>query len=641
MLTILAYTVFFVAISSGSIFCSVRFGRKYEEILPITCMGTVMILFIFGILGILKTGIYVVVLLVITLYILSIALLIKKRNLAEFLLAVVTPGSVIFLVVCIAFAYLNHGRLAYSWDEFSHWMDIVKVMTTLDDFGTNPASQSAYQSYPPGMALFQYFLQKIFLFFKPDARFHEPSVYMAYQVFFASLLLPFFKGQSFRRPLYILLTCTVIFITPILFFDSIYSTVYIDPILSFLAGAGFAAIFLNEDRDRVFSLYIWMLCSMLILTKDSGMLFASLLAVAYCISIFDQSKLSENISSRRKKCQLIGATLLFVFLPKLLWNLELKTSGVRISFGKKVDFVKLWQVLTNQDTTYLSTVFDNWVDDLFNPYISLGDTSITVAYYTLFLAICLFTILLYKFFTLKESQFKLTRKWVLLIMLAEIVIFVFGLCVMYMFKFSEYEAVRLASFTRYVNTVFLAVWLAIELIALRAIDFILSPNKKQTLALILLFSFLAATPVKQIYSFVHRDIVKESIAIRERYAVISTKINEVCDDHSAVYFISQESNGFDYWVTKFSVRPNTLQPLSTNTWSIGENPFYDNDVWTKGITAEQLQENLVQNFDYVALYRLNDYFYENYSVLFEDPAQIEENSVYLVDKHTGLLVFCQ
>lgn len=90
---------------------------------------------------------------------------------------------------------------------------------------------------------------------------------------------------------------------PTLFFDGIhnvygvgvYNSVCIDPFLGILAGAGFAAVFLNKDRDWVYSLYIWLLCSTLILAKDSGMLFAILLAAAYCISIFDREKLTEKM----------------------------------------------------------------------------------------------------------------------------------------------------------------------------------------------------------------------------------------------------------------------------------------------------------------------------------------------------------
>lgn len=643
MLTMLAYIVFFMAISSGSVFCAARFGRKYEEILPLTCMGTVLLLYIFGILGILKTGITVVVLLALTLYLLTAALLIKRRKTHAFLPAVFTPGFAVFLAACIAFAVLDRGRLAYVWDEFSHWVDIVKVMTTLDDFGTNPASQSRFQSYPPGMTLFEYFLQRTVLFFNPDAGFHEPSVYVAYQVFFASLLLPFFKGRTFKDPLRILLLCTVIFISPTLFFDGIYNCVYIDPILGISSGAGLAAVFLNKNRDWVYSLYIWLLCATLVLAKDSGMLFAIALAAAYCISVFDREQPTENIPSGRKKYLSAAAAVLFVFLPKLLWSLELKTSGAVIMFNGKVDLPQLWQVLRGQDTTWRAAAFKNWVNALFDPYFTLWHINITMSYFALFLTACLFGLLLYKLFAAKEPRCRRTRRWAILIMLSETVIFVFGLCVMYMFKFEEYEAVRLASFTRYTNTVFLGAFITLGLIAVSAIDLAPSRKMKHALAVLLMLSLLLVSPVRQIYSFVRRDTVKESVAVRARYETLVEKINNVCTERSAVYFISQEDNGFDHWVVRFSVRPVTVKPASSAVfdWSIGEGPFYDGDIWTAVRTPEQWQAELLQAYDYVALYRLNDYFCEHYSVLFENPAQIAENAVYLIDKETGLLVFCE
>ena len=68
-------------------------------------------------------------------------------------------GLIIFLLVFFAFSVFNAGKLASTWDEFSHWIDIVKAMTTVDDFGTNPQSLSTFKSYPPAMSIFQYVLQ--------------------------------------------------------------------------------------------------------------------------------------------------------------------------------------------------------------------------------------------------------------------------------------------------------------------------------------------------------------------------------------------------------------------------------------------------------------------------------------------------
>ena len=40
--------LFLGVLLSGSVFAAARFGRKFEEILPITCMGIVLVLFLFG-----------------------------------------------------------------------------------------------------------------------------------------------------------------------------------------------------------------------------------------------------------------------------------------------------------------------------------------------------------------------------------------------------------------------------------------------------------------------------------------------------------------------------------------------------------------------------------------------------------------
>ncbi len=42
---------------------------------------------------------------------------------------------------------------------------------------------------------------------------------------------------------------------------------------------------------------------------------------------------------------------------------------------------------------------------------------------------------------------------------------------------------------------------------------------------------------------------------------------------------------------------------------------------------------------YVALYKINNYFLQNFGGLFQDPAAIRENTVFRINKETGLLEF--
>ena len=54
--------LFLAVLLSGSVFAAAGFGRKFEEILPFTCMGIVLVLLLFGGAGLLSAGVYAVLL---------------------------------------------------------------------------------------------------------------------------------------------------------------------------------------------------------------------------------------------------------------------------------------------------------------------------------------------------------------------------------------------------------------------------------------------------------------------------------------------------------------------------------------------------------------------------------------------------
>src|SRR5688572_1000334 len=68
-----------------------------------------------------------------------------------------TPALVIFAIVSIVSAWWLRPAALWTFDEFAHWGLIAKVMITT---GHLPAADSAviFADYPPGSALFYYFL---------------------------------------------------------------------------------------------------------------------------------------------------------------------------------------------------------------------------------------------------------------------------------------------------------------------------------------------------------------------------------------------------------------------------------------------------------------------------------------------------
>ena len=59
------------------------------------------------------------------------------------------------------------------------------------------------------------------------------------------------------------------------------------------------------------------------------------------------------------------------------------------------------------------------------------------------------------------------------------------------------------------------------------------------------------------------------------------------------------------------------------------------------MTPERWQEILLAQYDYVAIYKLNAYFVEHFGMLFADPDAISENTLYRVNRESGMLEVCK
>lgn len=620
--------MFLVLLAAPSVYAAARFDRRFEQTMPLSVMGTVLILFCFGLAGVLSAGMPVLYVLALVFYVLAAVAVLKKRQFRAFAGNLVTPGSVFFCIVCVLLTLWNHGKVASSWDEFSHWVDVVKAVTTIDDFGTNPAAQSTYQTYPPAMMLFQYALQKLYLLIKPGFGFSEWRVYFGFQVFAVSVILPFFRDISFRQPVKLLLYGAVTLLAPLLFFENLYSAVYIDPFLGILFGAGMAMIALRPKRDAVYTTYICMLCAMLTLSKDVGLAFAVVLALA-----FGADQILDTEKNQKKRLLTAPLALGAAILPKLLWNWEIRSSGARVSFSGKIDWRILLDVLLGKDTSYRSAVAESYRDALYSKTISLGNVSLELNYVALMLVFLCALYILWQM--LRRAQPGDGKRLGTVLGLAGFMLVAFqaGLCVIYMFKYSEYEATRLASMDRYLNIAFLGTWLVILLLLAHWVC-----RFRRGATLILLAAVLLAAPTKVFGDFARGDYMRQSVSVRAPYEALHDAIRQNCDGDDRIYFVSQETTGFDYWVSRFNARPNSFNP--NFTWSIGE-PFHEGDIWTKTITPEEWQDQLLAQYDYVALYKVNDYFLENFGCLFAQPENIEINALYRVNPESGLLEKCE
>ena len=228
-----------------SIYFKYRSNISIEKIIPCTIISIILIIYIFGLFNFLKIGVYSVIILELVFTILLIKLLKQKKiKIKEIIKLLLKPSMAIWIIGIIIIYFYYKGRMIISWDEFSHWGDVVKMMHYNDIFNTNPASLSAARGYPPIMSIFQYFVEKLSF-----NGYQEHYLFSSYHIFVLSLILPFIRHFKWKDFLKILLVLLILIIVPTIFFNEAYyyyNIIYIDPFLAILFSYLMANIYITK-----------------------------------------------------------------------------------------------------------------------------------------------------------------------------------------------------------------------------------------------------------------------------------------------------------------------------------------------------------------------------------------------------------
>ena len=632
----LASILVLALLCGGALFIAAYFRLRFEQALPLWCVGLVLIMFVFGICGQLGFGAVLCMALGAAAYpaiVVKLFVGAQSEKPAAVLRRMFTPLFFVYGLMFVYFVLLNYGRVVSAHDEFSHWADVVKAMVGVGALSSNPACYSQFASYPPAMALFQYFFQKVNLVLHSEAGFCEWLLFSAWQSFAACFFLPFFRHADLRRP-YSWLLLAAAFIAPLSLFGNFYSGLLIDPFLSLVSAAGFALI-ISEDKPGAWSrLFLAFCAALLTLSKSAGLMFALFLLIAWMVWEFWAGELSFR--NKKKALLLVAAAAASIFVPYLLWELSLDLQGAAIAFDGKVDFKVLMSVLTGRDDSYRAVLLDGYYNTLLaeTGRFQLLDRRLT---WLLSFAVLLFLLLALKKCCMKlNPEKKSFYKGLFILMVSELAVYLAGMLISYMFKFSEYEAMMLADLERYLAVPQLLLWLTFVFAFIAVLHRL--PFDRSLAAAGLLCLVLATVPGESVKSLASRETIAQGQAIRMEYDEMYAQFCAVDPaSQQRVYLISQGDHGMDYQVLRYVFRPHRIGVAPS--WSLGE-PL-EGDEWTKPCSPERWWQELEENYDYVLIYRLNDYFVENYGYLFAEHDEIQERAIYAVDREKGLLQLCR
>lgn len=612
---IIIFAYLIIVSSALSILTKTTIGKTISS----TIFITILLLYISGILGSLKFGLVLCGLVfIVAIVILAIGFIkgtTKKLN------YILTPALLIFTLFFVFSWQSNSLRLLSSWDEFSHWGLTAKNMFYLDVLGSSSKATTYFKGYPPATALFQYFWSKLY------GSFAEGNLFRATNILNFSLLLPLFNIQRKNRSVasYLLLVL-ILTMLPVAFYATFYSNTYVDATLGLLFSYILYTYFTSELTDGFSKVNIVLATSVLVLTKASGM---GLAVIAFLIILIDYTVFRRK-ESLVKCLKFLVPYFMTILLANQSWKLFLKLTKSKIAWDTSlVNLTNIFKLLKGEGQPYQYQTYESFIHKIMGEPFSPRLFNMTVFFW---MAVSVM-LSLYILHIAKSTEAYYRIKLSIIGIQVGALIYCLSLLVLYLYTYSVYEALNLASFDRYISTYLLGLFVYLIGLLIYYYDQTMEYKTHKRQLLITFFSLLLFTNVDAFAStfFVNGINKKKITEMRNQFIPVEKARNEIEDKNSRVYFISQNTNGLDYWIARF-----TFTPLAINdniTWSLGEK-YDEKDQWTKDISIKEWSNQLKSDFDYVFIYRSDDAFKEKYGDLFKG-GLIEVNTLYKVQLIEG------
>jgi hypothetical protein len=554
-------------------------------------------------------------------------LLIRRREFQKLVQKnVLSASSLTFLLLSTISYFKTRDWMLSQWDEFSHWGTTVKAMHQFAVLAPASPAELWAAEYPPGLALFQYFV----IDFNP--RWSEGLLFWSLHLLAISMVIAALAECTLKAPAALIfnLFCALIATTAI--FDP-FSSIYADPILALTFGFSiFLAVKFSTLGNRSTILFAASV-GFLSLIKETGIYFA---AVAILINI-----VSTRITLKKKQHMKVSRYIpavsasVTVFAIALTWRIFIYVNG---------------KVNQNLTTTSIASQFSDPDNRDFNVEIAkeffraFFDQNLSPLNYNLLgmtgfrwtISCTLFFII---WATLSGRINSRRNLHIGLTLFFTTGIYLGLLIILYLTWFSENEARSLASFTRYVGAWYQGLFFAIVLLILSEFKFNLNdlsnaknaefalPNLKLQMGSFLAFVVMLSS-LSSIYTYM--EMIKSNQLrgkeVRVIYDPIKAKIKAAkIPDQSKVWIISQHSSGFDYYALRYEM---INLKFGNAAWSIGK-PYDASDIWTDNSMTAPKWANELRQYEYVILYATNESFNEEFADVF-DSGIIESNSVYKV-----------
>lgn len=589
------------------------FKKSFEETVVPAFITGVMFLYVGGMCNNIKLGVLASLLFAMSWIPIIIYKLVNRQETIKSIFKKLF--SIGFIVFCVLFIFV-HFYTKYSsfnyWDEFTHWGPMIKEMYRLNKFYTVEESMlDFHKDYPPFTSL----LELLWCYLRRG--YYESTAIESIAIFSISLFIPLFKNTklSIKTIFLSLLCCLLLIGSFFIYFEfgqagliTNLSTIYPDALCGLYSAFLLYMIVVNNESDMfsIFNLSISL--ASLLLIKQVTLSFYLLLLFYFLIKhIFISKDFVFNY---------LGVVILPIFVY-LSWKFYINSFDISRQFSiNTIDLIdSLKTIFGLSNTSYRITTFNNFKKALIDqPIFGFGNINYPLSA----ILISILIIFIVYLFNKKEAPL------MTIICLLGMIGYSFMMCILYLTSFSEYEAINLASYNRYMSTyIYFLINLFIMLICHYAL------TNRNIKSIIILIFFCILTP------FTFKENIKNLTFYNEYHGYESKYKNKELFDQIDTYINSNDkvlivTQYKDDWVELYL----GYRYLGYNFDFVGigtDDPLYDIN-----ISYDEWVEYYSQ-YDYVYTYITNEQFYQEYWNGKQDEAMLE-NRLYSITNDDKLVL---
>lgn len=585
-------------------------------------LSLIVILYVSGLFLHLEIGMYVFFTLTLLFFIIASVTVIKKQDFDKVINIVKSPVFVIYAVFGLVVGTAFFNEFSHDFDEMSHWALVVKNMYQYSNFGNIGDTTTMFNRYVPGSGIFIYAFQFL------NDEFVNGNCYAAFDILTVSLLLVPAEKFGTKKPVlfYVSLLAPIALVTALK--CNIFFNLRVDGLVGVMGAYIYLVYF--ADRGKVNALTfveISLGIFAVIIVKTVGIAVAAIALLLILIDVLIRGR--KNLVAFCKRplnwALLLLPVLAFVF-AKLSWSLYCDYYKVRAGWDvSELTLPSLMEYLRSPNE-FQSAVNHNFWHTFLIGKVKYDNSSLQQPL-VLFLPIY---ILLFVLAMLKGKE-KGMSIGLFVFTIITITLYCVANLMLYIFSFAYEESLRLASYSRYVNTIFTMmglIWVAHLCEALLS-DVKISYTKTVRLKLGLKISLSVLSVVIAIGCFFYFrvDTRKVTADYTEWMEAVST-----LSDTDRVYYVStSDQNVEEYLLVRYMATPTRCNGWREGgSYALGRGGFiYTGDPFVFDMSVEQLTDQL-NNYDYFFINHLTDEFAAKYGGLFE--GEIKEKVLYKVNR---------